>query len=189
MLCVHLNTLQVVALAAGFLWQWWASYKGFNVSATHSISESRLSALLSAAAVLAALFCRVMVCPEWRRHDTCYGVAQAWHVWLPQKADVACCCCCCRLCSVQSVALSALPLSSRCVAVEWHVVHLPSQGVAVGNLRGSCLTAVCTSADRATRTQFSLALDNIGRASTPLLPVCPFMSLSTCWPHKLCVRP
>lgn len=52
MLCVHhLNTLQVVALAAGFLWQWWASYKGFNVSATHSISESRLSALLAAAAV------------------------------------------------------------------------------------------------------------------------------------------
>jgi sodium-dependent phosphate transporter len=29
----------VVALAVGFLWQWWASYKGFNVSATHSISE------------------------------------------------------------------------------------------------------------------------------------------------------
>lgn len=30
----------VVALAVGFLWQWYASYKGYNVSATHSISKS-----------------------------------------------------------------------------------------------------------------------------------------------------
>jgi phosphate/sulfate permease len=29
----------VIALAAGFVWQAWASYVGFNVSATHSISE------------------------------------------------------------------------------------------------------------------------------------------------------
>jgi hypothetical protein len=28
----------VIALAVGFLWQGWASYVGFNVSATHSIS-------------------------------------------------------------------------------------------------------------------------------------------------------
>lgn len=90
LLCVHLNT-QVVALAAGFLWQWWASYKGFNVSATHSISESRLSALLTAAAVLAALFCRVMLCPVLCKHDTCgvhtrltlhaAAVACALHSW------------------------------------------------------------------------------------------------------------
>jgi phosphate/sulfate permease len=30
---------QVVALAVGFLWQLYASYMGYNVSATHSISE------------------------------------------------------------------------------------------------------------------------------------------------------
>lgn len=29
----------VIALAAGFIWQGWASYAGYNVSATHSISE------------------------------------------------------------------------------------------------------------------------------------------------------
>jgi phosphate/sulfate permease len=29
----------VIALAAGFIWQAWASYVGYNVSATHSISE------------------------------------------------------------------------------------------------------------------------------------------------------
>jgi phosphate/sulfate permease len=29
----------VIALAAGFIWQGWASYIGYNVSATHSISE------------------------------------------------------------------------------------------------------------------------------------------------------
>jgi hypothetical protein len=70
---VHfLNALQVVALAAGFLWQWWASYKGFNVSATHSISEfSSLSACLAAAAaavVLAALFCRVALWHVLHKH-------------------------------------------------------------------------------------------------------------------------
>ena len=27
----------IIALAVGFLWQWWASWKGLNVSATHSI--------------------------------------------------------------------------------------------------------------------------------------------------------
>lgn len=29
----------VIALAVGFLWQGWASWAGFNVSATHSISK------------------------------------------------------------------------------------------------------------------------------------------------------
>jgi hypothetical protein len=32
--------LQVVALLVAFLWQGWACSKGYNVSATHSISES-----------------------------------------------------------------------------------------------------------------------------------------------------
>lgn len=34
----------VIALAVGFLWQAWASWAGFNVSATHSISKSGVPA-------------------------------------------------------------------------------------------------------------------------------------------------
>ena len=32
----------VIALAVGFFWQWWASSKGLNVSATHSIIGVRM---------------------------------------------------------------------------------------------------------------------------------------------------
>lgn len=38
--------MQVIALAIGFLWQLFASYKGYNVSATHSISECFLPAFV-----------------------------------------------------------------------------------------------------------------------------------------------
>lgn len=65
-------------------------------------------------------------------------------------------------------------------------LHLPSQGVVVGTS-----AAVCASADRATLTQFSPALDTVGRASTLLLHACLLMSVhvfdNLLAPHVSCL--